>query len=423
MTVETLVSKEQIAADSDGKLNDFLAYAERIVAQFVTIVVEQSTAAEQAEEFKKTCLYGTCIGNIGCVYLGSCAGESSSTPHLRPPRFRADHLRKLVKAINITRGDPSSIDDQVRFFVSDAGKHGNEREITGCFIGEDGRSLEKSKSTFYVTFDEDIMLERHGVTSSEGTIGQMEMMHVILKAPLQLTKQPREHYPGSNLGNVIGPVKVPLFKDTWLLPKATKAKLLGAHGKILAGGAADNITLGGGKCEKPEFENNQEPMNWHSMGFEFHDEYIKSFGLKMVVYLTGLCVEALHAAIMNKIPCVAVACSEDHKNAMIRQLVKAVWAAFMDEEHPTFYQEGLVEMLGKTDEAEDGKRKNTGDDDGGDKKKPRKGKGGKGKGKAPDKEKPPPKTDSKTALLARLKALDGGQMETTETGADDGMME
>ena len=53
MTVETLVSKEQIAADSDGKLNEFLEYAEHIVAQFVTIVVEQNTAAEQAEEFNK----------------------------------------------------------------------------------------------------------------------------------------------------------------------------------------------------------------------------------------------------------------------------------------------------------------------------------------------------------------------------------
>ena len=53
VTIETLVSKEQMAADSDGKLHEFLEYAERIVAQFVTIVVEQDTAAEQAEEFNK----------------------------------------------------------------------------------------------------------------------------------------------------------------------------------------------------------------------------------------------------------------------------------------------------------------------------------------------------------------------------------
>ena len=64
-----LTTEEQRERDNEGKLQGFLEYAERHVAQFVNIIVENDTAGLEADQLKLTFVgQGNHAGTIGFIY-------------------------------------------------------------------------------------------------------------------------------------------------------------------------------------------------------------------------------------------------------------------------------------------------------------------------------------------------------------------
>ena len=132
-SLRLVATVEQIKEDTEGSLQKFLNYAERCVNQFVKIVQEQDSATVQSECFQNSCFCKDATsqerpGHCGVIYNVSSAGESSSCAHVRPPRFRAEHLKKYVQACCTSRGDVDTLPADTLFFVSDAGRHGNESD-------------------------------------------------------------------------------------------------------------------------------------------------------------------------------------------------------------------------------------------------------------------------------------------------------
>ena len=106
-----------------------------------------------------------------------------------------------------------------------------------------------------------------------GLIPQVEGLHVYSTEPLCLQDKDRKTYMGSTHGTLIGPVQVVPYKDAWLVSKTTKDEMLGADGKILAGGPCpDPVTL-------PAEVGEKVPASYHPMPMPFYAELIHSFQL------------------------------------------------------------------------------------------------------------------------------------------------
>ena len=147
ITLDDLVSVEVQMNDTEGKLHGYLETAERIVDQYHNIVVEDDTFTLIGEHMKTIMsTWNLCDGDkhVGCLYQVSASGETAGTAHIRCPKFRPEHLKKLVKSVCYACGDADSISDCVSFMVSDAGKHGNESAFGSAFTIDAKKSMEKS---------------------------------------------------------------------------------------------------------------------------------------------------------------------------------------------------------------------------------------------------------------------------------------
>ena len=59
---------------------------------------------------------------------------------------------------------------------------------------------------------------------------------------------------------------------------------------------------GGGAAEKPDLGEHEESVRWHSLPCELFEEFIHSYGLDVMIYLTMFDIELAVAAIRMKTP-------------------------------------------------------------------------------------------------------------------------
>jgi hypothetical protein len=167
-------------------------------------------------------------------------------------------------------------------------------------------------------------------------------MYVFTKVPLCLERLDRLHFPGSNLGNNVGPVAVPKWESLWMLNNKVKNAMLDVRGKVLAGGA-DPVQ----KYSKPEFgeSGDMEPVAWHAAGKELVEEVLHSFKFDKAVFLTCLDDTLPWAALNRKLPCVVLVFSLRHKQQLRTRLVRLLWDAFRTP-GSLWFQPALVDLAG-----------------------------------------------------------------------------
>ena len=345
ITLDDLVSADAQRRDTEDKLRGFLEHAEGLVDQYHAVAVEDDTYTLIGEHMKTIMsTWRGCDGSqhVGCMYQVHAAGETVGCAHLRSPKYRPDHLKKLVKSICHACGDADSIPECASFMISDAGKHGNESAFSSAFTVDAKKSMDKHKEMYYFLYNETSIAQRR--VYNRGHVKQIEMMHLYTKAPLKLNRLDRKHFEGTNLGNVIGPLKVPGYERCWRLPVNIKDKLLGARGKI---------TQGKGEVKHPEkyvvpaFDDGMVPVSWHSPGEVLYDEIIHSFGLTHMIFMCNLDEEGPFTCIQNKIPSITVTFSEAHRDLLRKRLVTRVWWDLLLKEDSDFYQIGLAEIVGE----------------------------------------------------------------------------
>lgn len=100
-----LVSKEQIALDTDDQLPGWRDHLDETLAKFITLLPDGDSAMAQAEELKRLSVMQEKVigGNIMLLYDSKSAGEASSNPNCRLPSFNSKHLMKHVQAFVLAK--------------------------------------------------------------------------------------------------------------------------------------------------------------------------------------------------------------------------------------------------------------------------------------------------------------------------------
>ncbi len=427
--------------DPDGKLPRWLKYAETVVRERVTLIVEGSETALVTALAEAPVATYAATGNNSVIVLYDVkqAGESMSRPAFRPPSLRRAHVRKLVGAILQARSKRQAILENDVFVMMDAGKHGNENELLGSFLNDQGKLLPREKRTIYMNYLEQSIADRR--ERSRGNLDVMEFTHFVTSKVLCLEDRKHLHYTGSLRSNCLGPVALPDYDALWMLPFGHKKSLYGVAGRVPVGGPGDRASepsnledideeIESWTTRAPNRTNaTLEPVCYGAETVEFYEDLIDWHRAKAFINLTSTDINAALACIRTKVPYVGITWTDYHKDIFTTELVRQTFALLQDEKSP-LYEAELVQLLGQKKKKPKAEAV-TIEDTGGGKEAPKHSKAKKGnpkvvevdtEGKAAAKKakaKTKAKAKSKTQLLKELKAMQEEEEEEEDEDAEE----
>jgi hypothetical protein len=156
--------------DVDQELKEkMLKFWEQCQRKCNAVKIEQEPKTEQAvADVIKNSAVGSCSPTkespVFMSFTSTYGGESASNPRTRPPSHRPQYFKKAVIGGILAFDDSGkTLVEGVVIAVSDGGKDGLEREITGAFTFDEAQSggklmtknLEKVKQTLNLFFSEE----------------------------------------------------------------------------------------------------------------------------------------------------------------------------------------------------------------------------------------------------------------------------
>ena len=128
------------------------------------------------------------------------------------------------------------------YFLFDAGKSGNRSILISGFLNSDQANVPKQIRSIVLINSEDSIKERMQKVRGFTAINQVETVHMVSKHALKLTEHNRLHHPGTNRGNVIGPIALPRWdkEDYMVLPPLLKKSVF-AQASIPVGGPVPGL--------------------------------------------------------------------------------------------------------------------------------------------------------------------------------------
>ncbi|OLQ12246.1 hypothetical protein AK812_SmicGene3862 [Symbiodinium microadriaticum] len=137
------------------ELHDFRKLAEKKVNQLFSAIVEQRNAKSLEKVLEGTVAKDADVGegSTMCLWYDSkCAGEASSQPHCRVPKFRQNHFRTFLHATLGGRKLPQ-LDQKMLVCLSDGFSPSLGNSATTAFVLEDGTSVPKNRILFHNIYD------------------------------------------------------------------------------------------------------------------------------------------------------------------------------------------------------------------------------------------------------------------------------
>ena len=400
--------KTAAAAASDDQLEKLTFYKQKArnrVSANITFVTEDTLDTKMVNIFKESAVgklrrsEGTKL--CGIFYDYKIASQSSASPHLRAAGLRSngDHLKKYIG--NALAGyDATCIGPKDLYFLFDGKREGNKLSLHAGFAGPNGQKVAHTSKCIYLTFSEESLNDRLDKVRGLIPIEQVERMYVCgVRAFDELEEVKRKHYPGSNRGNFIGPIKAPDWDDEremWLLSHTEKKNVLGKNGIHQSGGGA----IPGVAAEKYKFKSksgsNLEPVFFHERLNIFNDEILHSYNMGGVIDLTAAGGSLAAACLMRDppVPYVGVTLSAAHSAGLHDRLESVVFKAMQDSKCTGLYEPLLAELISTCNKGDEAGDPDVGSTEDGPKKGIRKKPKGAGK----------PKSDSED-LIAKLKEL------------------
>lgn len=335
-TLEELVGDAALAIAKADELKEHLAHIKDYIARFVTFVVTSDSVSKSKQVLEGTVLPKFPVRNEkywAIFYDTKSAGESSAQPGSRFPAYQKKTLKKEVHSALGAHGQ-EDLGESCIVMIMD-GFRSLESQFSKDLVNVHGDAMTKQRQTFQVAYDEKALRARKCL--SRGLIAQVEGLHVYSTEPLTLQDRDRKTYMGSTHGTLIGPVAVVPYKDAWLVNKTTKDEMLGAEGKILAGGPCpDPVTL-------PDL-GEKVPASYHPMPMPYYAELIHSFQLGGCYDATCLDICFAMAALKNKMPYIGCVLTETAKEMMEGEVLRKTWAEFTTP-GSELYDQSLTELL------------------------------------------------------------------------------
>ena len=197
---------KQIAPGTEQEFQKFVDYADRLVRQYVSLVVEPASE-EALTDMIKDKPVGKAHANFGTSFLINfdvkASGESMTHPHLRTVSVNEAYIKQMVGSVIAARG---GIAENDVYLLYDAGKHGNERLLMSAFKAEGNKSIPHDPKRLYVCTGEESLASRRSKTRGFATLDQMEFVYAVTKEGLKVPERKRKLYEGSNHGNMYGPL-------------------------------------------------------------------------------------------------------------------------------------------------------------------------------------------------------------------------
>ncbi|CAJ1390745.1 unnamed protein product, partial [Effrenium voratum] len=252
---------------------------------------------------------------------------------------------RFVKFIPESRMNKEQFDEGEMCLLLD-GSRQISTSMMSCFVRDDGAHFEnKTRSEFVVHYDEKSMKARKHL--SRGLVTCHEGMQVLTNGALSLPASRTRLYGGSNMSTSIGPVVLEPVENMWLVPAEKKKIYEGGNAKVLAGGGLPDAPA--------KTQLSGEPMTYHAMPVKFYRELLHSF-CAGVVFLFVIQIGAM-AAVLAKVPCVALVYTAEHGAALRARLTEFVVNQFQLQSSP-IYRNGEKNQKRK-DDGESGERNQT----------------------------------------------------------------
>lgn len=180
------------------------------------------------------------------------------------------------------------------YLVTDAYKHGNERQIMSVFSAEQdvpGSATRKvtrkfgEANLFYMMADETSMRGRHGKLQPGFKFHTVEYLHTISSKDLDVPDKPRKVFQGSTRGDTIGPIKYDAFDKAVRTTFEAKKKIYGNNIRRVGGAS----TLAPEEEAEPRKNTTVEPLFYHQYPKEVYREFLYSFSCRQGHGATSSC--------------------------------------------------------------------------------------------------------------------------------------
>ena len=216
----------------------------------------------------------------------------------------------------------------------------------------------KALRTVTLMVSEESLAARVDKSRGFASINQLQNLHMISKAVLQLNHHERLYSSqATNRGNVLGPLRMDPLDDpdkTWALKVKDKFTLFGRHGpRIPVGGGPgasadvdvdDELSTVNVK-NKPRDKTMEEPFLFHSVPQALFDELCHSHDAVAFIGMAGDGKAAL-TALERRLPFFGLSFTPEHTAWLTKRLEAQVFKRFQDPQSK-LYQSGLSVILAK----------------------------------------------------------------------------
>ena len=276
------------------------------------LIAEPDSEQKLKEVLDKTALANT-HGTPGSDYIAILldqkqAGEPITAPHVRCTPFNRKRVNKMLAAILRSRsGSLGDVDAEVLpmhdgdvLMFLDGGQPGVQGRMASV-----GKALcgKLNKKVVTVAYSEESVTSRKMRVRGVATVEQSEGLTLFTSGQFSVPEKKREHYQGSNRGNLLAWVKLPKWEQCWKLSFEKKKALYG-KARVPVGGTSvdaddedgeeEEVTEAGaivpmaidasGNLYIPKNRNNDnvEPVSFWSMPIQFFKEIFSSYHCKGV---------------------------------------------------------------------------------------------------------------------------------------------
>ena len=154
---------------------------------------------------------------VAVVYSASTAGEAKGRPHLRICSYREEHAKRLIKGALAVAcgGDSDAVPSGFLFILRDGRVHENTQKLLKIFANDNGKMMEKSKRTLYVTTTEESERTVKERVKGIATLQTTEFVTLVTNETLDVALKDRLHCQGTNSSDSMGWFSRPAKDAVW----------------------------------------------------------------------------------------------------------------------------------------------------------------------------------------------------------------
>ena len=145
-------------------------------------------------------------------------GEPATAPHARVAPCNVKYLKNMIGSIVKTRDAmQTTLHPRDLFFLFDTGVRTHQSKMMGCILNNEGNPMACCTTNVHITYDENAMRDRR--KSQRTNLDQVENLTLVTSEDFSasMVQRNRKHFPGTNFGNVVGPVKLDPPGELWQL--------------------------------------------------------------------------------------------------------------------------------------------------------------------------------------------------------------